>query len=166
MGQSYDSLYGTDAVPDNGNAVRGPGYNPIRGRRVIASHVNCWTELVPLAANSHHNASTYAIDHGRLMVALDDGAATGLAQPQQFVGYRGVDTNPTAILLRHNGLHIELVIDRSRPIGSEDAAVVADVLLEAAITTIQDFGDFSCLRRCRRQSDRISELARADAGHT
>ena len=75
------------------------------------------------------------------MVALNDGAATGLAQPQQFVGYRGVDTNPTAILLRHNGLHIELVIDRSRPIGSEDPAGVADVLLEAAITTIQDLED-------------------------
>ena len=140
-GSLYDALYGTDAVPDNGNAVRGPGYNPIRGRRVIARVRELLDQVVPLAANSHHNASTYAIDHGRLMVALDDGAATGLAQPQQFVGYRGVDTNPTAILLRHNGLHIELVIDRSRPTGSEDAAGVADVLLEAAITTIQDLED-------------------------
>jgi malate synthase len=140
-GSLYDALYGTDAVPDNDGAVRGPGHNSIRGRRVIERVREWLDQSVPLASNSHHNASAYTVNHGRLVVVLDDGAATGLAQPQQFVGYRGVNKDPTAILLRHNGLHVELLIDRSRPIGRDDPAGVADVLLEAAITTIQDLED-------------------------
>ncbi len=140
-GSLYDALYGTDAVPDTGDAIRTRDFNPIRGRLVVERVREFLDHAVPLASGSHHNATAYAIDHGELVVRLNDSTTAGLAKPWQFAGYRGVDTGPSAILLRHNGLHIETVIDRSRPIGAGDPAGVADVLLEAAISTIQDLED-------------------------
>jgi malate synthase len=140
-GSLYDALYGTDAIPEDGGATRGPGYNAVRGGRVIDRAREVIDEAVPLAIGSHRDAAAYAVDEGRLMVTLRDKARTGLAEWQQFVGYRGAPEAPSAVLLKHNGLHIEIVIDRSRPIGQQDAAGIADVLLEAAITTIQDCED-------------------------
>jgi malate synthase len=140
-GSLYDALYGTDAIAEDGGATRGPGYNPIRGARVIARARQLLDQAATLAIGSHRDATHYMIDDGRLTITLKDQARTGLAQPEQFVGYRGSADDPSSVLLRHNLLHVEIVIDRTRRIGQQDAAGVADVLLEAAITTIQDCED-------------------------
>jgi malate synthase len=140
-GSLYDALYGTDALPEDGGATRGGGYNPVRGARVIARARQVLDQAAPLSIGSHRDATRYAIDDGRLTVTLKDHAKTGLAHPGQLVGYRGDAAAPLCVLLWHNGLHIDIVIDRSRPIGRQDDAGVADVLLEAAITTIQDCED-------------------------
>jgi malate synthase len=140
-GSLYDALYGTDAIAEDGGASRGPGYNATRGERVIARARQILDQAAPLGIASHRDATRYEIDAGRLMVVLKDHARTGLARPEQFVGYRGNAEDPSSVLLKHNGLHIEIVIDRARQIGQQDAAGVADVMLEAAITTIQDCED-------------------------
>jgi malate synthase len=140
-GSLYDALYGTDAIPEDGGATRASGYNAVRGARVIAKARQVLDQAAPLAMGSHRDATHYEVDADRLTVTLRDHARAGLAGPEQFVGYRGDAGNPTSVLLKHNGLHIEIVIDRARPIGQQDAAGVADVLLEAAITTIQDCED-------------------------
>jgi malate synthase len=139
-GSLYDALYGTDAIPEIGGAGRGPGYNAVRGARVIARARAFLDEAAPLARGSHAEATGYAIEHGRLAVSLE-GARTGLREAGQLVGFRGAADAPEAVLLRHHGLHIELVIDRAHPIGRGDKAGVADVVLEAAVTTIQDLED-------------------------
>jgi malate synthase len=140
-GSLYDALYGTDAIPEDAGVVRGPGYNPVRGDRVIAKARQVLDQAAPLAVGSHRDATRYAIDEGRLAITLKDRTRTGLARPEQFAGYRGRADDPSSVLLRHNGLHVEIVIDPTRPIGQQDAAGVADVVLEAAITTIQDCED-------------------------
>jgi malate synthase len=140
-GSLYDALYGTDAVAEDGDAARGPAYNPTRGARVIARVRQILDQAAPLAIGSHRDATRYVIGTGRVTVTLKDHARTGLTRPDQFVGYRGDAHEPASILLRHNGLHIELVIDRTHLLGRQDAAGIADVVLEAAITTIQDCED-------------------------
>jgi malate synthase len=139
-GSLYDALYGTDAIPEDGGAIRGGGYNKLRGDRVIARARVVLDEAAPLANGSHANAVGYAIEDDALAVTTTSGR-TGLHDPAQFAGYRGDAANPSAILLKHNGLHLEIVIDRSNPIGKDDPAGVADVVMEAAITTIQDCED-------------------------
>ena len=140
-GSLYDALYGTDVIPEDGGATRGPGYNADRGARVIAKAREILDQAAPLAIGTHRDATGYKIDAGRLTITLKDHAQTALARPDQFVGYRGCASDPSAVLLKHHGLHIEIVIDRTRPIGQQDAAGIADVVLEAAITTIQDCED-------------------------
>jgi malate synthase len=140
-GSLYDALYGTDAIPEDDGATRGGGYNKLRGARVIARARAILDQAAPLAAGSHADATSYALDGPALSVTLKDGTQTGLRNAAQFVGYRGDGARLTSVLLRHHGLHMEIVIDRSRPTGQEDAAGVADVLLESAITTIQDLED-------------------------
>jgi malate synthase len=140
-GSLYDALYGTDAIPEDGGATRGPGYNRIRGARVVAKAREVLDRTVPLALGSHQEVIRYRLDGGRLAATLTNDLLTGLAQPEQLVGYEGESDKPRALLLKHNGLHIEIVIDRDHPIGTDDAAGVADVVLESAITTIQDCED-------------------------
>ena len=139
-GSLYDALYGTDVISEDGGAELGAGYNPARGAKVIAYARDVLDSAAPLASGSHADATGYTIDGGKLSVATGSGA-TGLADPAQFVGYRGDASAPSAILLVHNGLHLEIVIDRSHPIGKDDAAGVADLVLEAAMTTIMDYED-------------------------
>ncbi len=140
-GSLYDALYGTDAIPDADGAGRGKGYNPKRGAAVIARARQALDQAAPLAAGGHADATGYAIAAGALRVRLRDGGETGLRDPAQFVGYAGDAASPTAIVLRHHGLHLALHIDRAHPIGSGDPAGVADVVLEAAVTTIMDCED-------------------------
>jgi malate synthase len=140
-GSLYDALYGSDAIPEDDGGTRDHGYNRIRGARVIANARQALDQAVPLVVGSHQDAISYRIDGERLSVVLKDGVTTGLARPEQFVGYRSNAKDPATVLLRHNGLHIEIVFDRSNPIGKQDAAGIADVVLEAAITTIQDCED-------------------------
>ncbi|TVZ53932.1 malate synthase [Azospirillum brasilense] len=140
-GSLYDALYGTDAIPDTDGAERTAGYNPKRGEKVIAFARDVLDRAAPLSDGSHADAAGYTVDNGRLVVALKDGRATGLAEPERLVGYNGAPSAPTAILLADNGLHMEIRIDRSHPIGKTDAAGVADLVLESALTTIQDCED-------------------------
>ncbi|MBK3733756.1 malate synthase G [Azospirillum brasilense] len=140
-GSLYDALYGTDAIPDADGAERTAGYNPKRGEKVIAFARDVLDRAAPLSDGSHADAAGYTVDNGRLVVALKDGRSTGLAEPERLVGYNGAPSAPTAILLADNGLHMEIRIDRSHPIGKTDAAGVADLVLESALTTIQDCED-------------------------
>ncbi|MGA0794981.1 MAG: malate synthase G [Quisquiliibacterium sp.] len=136
-GSLYDALYGTDAM---GDAPSAGGYDAARGARVIAWAKKFLDEEVPLAGASHADVRAYRIDGGKLVADTDKGAAS-LSDPALFVGYRGDAASPSAILLRHNQLHIELQVDRAHEIGSSDLAGVADVLMESAVTTIMDCED-------------------------
>jgi malate synthase len=140
-GSLYDALYGTDVIPEGGGAERGGGYNQVRGDRVIAWGRAFLDETVPLEAGSHVDATAYRIAEGRLQVALDNGDTVGLADQALLRGYLGDPGQPTSVLLRHNGLHIEIQVDREHPVGQTDAAGVKDIVLEAAVTTIQDCED-------------------------
>ncbi|WP_338618636.1 malate synthase G [Pigmentiphaga sp. CHJ604] len=139
-GSLYDALYGTDALPETGGAERGSGYNPARGQAVIARARAFLDQAAPLAQGSHAEATGYSVRDGRLVVALKQGE-TGLRRPEQFIGHQGQAQAPSAVLLKNNGLHFEIQVDRSSQIGATDAAGVKDVVLEAAITTIMDCED-------------------------
>jgi malate synthase len=140
-GSLYDALYGTDAIGEDDGAERAGGYNPVRGARVIEFARNFLDQSAPLVSASHRNATGYAIEAGELVVKMQGGAVTGLTKPTQLVGYQGDAANPSSILLVNNGLHIDIRIDRSTPIGASDAAGVADLVLEAALSTILDLED-------------------------
>ena len=140
-GSLYDALYGTDVIPQDGGAERAGAYNPVRGDRVIAYARDFLNRHCPLSSGDHSQASAYTVAGGALQVALTDGQTSSLADTDQFRGYIGDANAPTSILLRHNGLHIEIQIDASSPIGATDTAGVKDLVLEAALTTIQDCED-------------------------
>mgnify|MGYP003772342565 FL=1 len=139
-GSLYDALYGTDALPEDGGAERTATYNPTRGQRVIEYARNVLDNAAPLASGSHRDALRYRVQDGQLAVETAQGVVH-LAQPAQFVGYQGAADAPSAILLKHNGLHLEIQIDASTPIGRADLANVKDVVLEAAVSTIIDCED-------------------------
>ncbi len=140
-GSLYDALYGTDAISEDGGAGRADGYNKLRGERVIAWARAFLDEAAPLSGDSHAEVRQYTVADGQLVVALSSGAKTGLIDAAQFAGYRGTPEAPASILLANNGLHIEIVIDRDHEIGRDDMAGVADVIVEAALTTIVDCED-------------------------
>ncbi|MFD2238896.1 malate synthase G [Aureimonas populi] len=140
-GSLYDALYGTDAISEDGGAAKGKGYNPARGARVIAWAREFLDASAPLNGTSWADVTGFAVENGRLDIAIEGGRRIPLADPAQFAGYRGEPSAPTSVLLRTNGLHAELVIDRSSPIGSTDKAGISDVILESALTTIQDCED-------------------------
>ncbi|WP_343628640.1 malate synthase G [Comamonas aquatica] len=140
-GSLYDALYGTDAIPEDGGAEKGKGYNPVRGAKVIEFARNFLDQAVPLAAGSHKDAAAYKVEGGQLVVTLKNGNTTGLKDAAKFVGYQGDAAAPTSVLLKNHGLHIDIIINKSTPIGSTDAAGVADVVVEAALSTILDLED-------------------------
>jgi len=139
-GSLYDALYGTDAIPETGGAEKGKGYNPVRGAKVIEFARNVLDQAAPLENGSHKMATGYSVKDGKLVVALQS-SSTGLADPAQFVGYQGDAAAPSSVLLKHNGIHLDIRIDRSTPIGKGDAAGVSDLVLEAALSTILDLED-------------------------
>jgi malate synthase len=140
-GSLYDALYGSDAIPMEADAAPGPGFNKRRAALVVARAKRFLDEAVPLLAGSHVDAVSYQFVDRRLMVTLGSGAQTALAHEAAFVGYRGDATALSVLLFRHHGLHIEVHIDRTHRIGCDDPAGIADVALESAVTTIQDFED-------------------------
>ncbi|MBS0002981.1 MAG: malate synthase G [Thioalkalivibrio sp.] len=140
-GSLYDALYGTDAIPDTDGAERGGEYNPVRGGKVITYARDLLDRAAPLTGGSHRDATGYRIADGELAVSLEGDGHAALENPGQLAGYQGSPEKPTAILLINNGLHLEIQIDRTHPIGQTDAAGVKDVLVEAAVTTIMDCED-------------------------
>lgn len=140
-GSLYDALYGTDAISEEGGAELGAGYNPVRGDKVIAFAKQHLDQLAPLAVGSHSEVSHYQVADNQLLITLHDGCDTGLASPEKFVGFVGPANSPTSILLKNNGLHVEIQIDKEHFIGKTDRANVKDLLVEAAVTTIMDCED-------------------------
>mgnify|MGYP003477628589 FL=1 len=140
-GSLYDALYGTDVISEENGAEKGKGYNKVRGDKVIAFARAFLDEAAPLASGSHVDATGYRIEAGKLLVSLKNGSSTGLQNAAQLIGFNGDSAAPTGILLKHNGLHFEIQIDASTPVGQTDAAGVKDVLMEAALTTIMDCED-------------------------
>ncbi len=140
-GSLYDALYGTDAIDQSGDLAPGKGYNPVRGDAVIAFARDVLDSSIPLAAGSHKDVVAYQVKAGRLNAKLENGSESGLAAPELFVGYNGSADAPTSLLFLHNGLHIDILIDKKSPIGAQDPAGVKDVILEAALSTIMDCED-------------------------
>ncbi|SEP34993.1 malate synthase [Methylobacterium sp. ap11] len=140
-GSLYDAFYGTDAVSEEGGATRGGGYNRTRGARVVARARAFLDRTVPLAGGRHADVVTYAVEGGQLVGNMNTGDTIPLARPDAFAGYRGKAGSPNALLLRHNGLHVEIVLDRTHRIGRFDASGVADILVESAVSTIMDLED-------------------------
>ena len=140
-GSLYDALYGTDAISEADGAEKGQGYNKVRGDKVIAFARAFLDEAAPLSAGSHVESTGYKIVDGKLVVSLKGGSNSGLRDDAQLIGFHGDAAQPTAILLKNNGLHFEIQIDANTPVGQTDAAGVKDVLMEAALTTIMDCED-------------------------
>ena len=139
-GSLYDALYGSDIIVDEPGQPRQPGYDSVRGNKVIAYARAFLDSAVPLASASHAEAVSYSINDG-LVIGLKDGHQTRLRDATQFAGYLGDSDAPGSVLFKHHGLHIECVINRGGNIGSEDAAGIDDIILEAALTTIMDCED-------------------------
>ncbi|MER9842807.1 malate synthase G [Mesorhizobium australicum] len=139
-GSLYDALYGTDAIPETDGAEKRKGFNAARGAKVIAWAKDFLDQSVPLTSAKWAGVNGLSVANGALRLSAGAGSTT-LADPSQFVGYRGDAANPQAVLLVKNGLHVEIVIDRDNQIGRTDPAGIADVILESALTTIQDCED-------------------------
>ncbi|MDP9083371.1 MAG: malate synthase G, partial [Pseudomonadota bacterium] len=139
-GSLYDALYGTDAIPEGGTP-RAAGYDTLRGAKVIAFARDFLDHHFALNAGSHHDAVGYRLTAQGLDVTLKNGSVTRLQEPAAVRGYQGQSASPSLLLLVHHGLHVELHFDRGHVIGRDDAAGISDVVLESAITTIQDCED-------------------------
>ena len=140
-GSLYDALYGTDAIPETDGADKGPGYNAVRGARVIDYARHVLDRTAPLKKGSHTDSTGYTVQAGKLVVALRGGKTSELKAGKQLVGYQGDAAAPSSVLLQHNGLHIDIRINRATPIGASDPAGVSDLVLEAALSTILDLED-------------------------
>lgn len=141
-GSLYDALYGTDVIPESAGAEKTTDYNPQRGAKVVAYAAAFLDAYAPLVEGSHADVERYALNaRAQLEASLKNGAVTELNDPSQLIGYRGELNQPTNILLVHNQLHFDIEVDRKHPIGSIHPAGVKDIILEAAVTTIQDCED-------------------------
>ena len=139
-GSLYDALYGTDVIPEDGGAEKAGTYNPVRGQRVVDAAQAFLDSSVPLDGAAYGDAKGFQVENGQLKVSTSSGTVM-LSEPACFAGYKGSADSPSGILLAHNGLHIEIQIDASHPVGQTHPAGVKDVVLESAITTIQDCED-------------------------
>lgn len=140
-GSLYDALYGTDVIPDDDGAQKGASYNPVRGTKVVEYVGRFLDEVSPLANGTYGQVKNYAVQNNQLLVTKSNGDTTTLAAPEQFAGYRGDPAQPSLILLHNHHLHIELHIDPQHPTGQRHPAGIKNVVLEAAVTTIQDLED-------------------------
>ncbi len=140
-GSLYDALYGTDVISDEDGAEVNKTYNPVRGEKVQAYARAFLDEAVPLSGGSYQDAVSYQIANTKLVVTLKSGEQVSLIDESKFVGFNGAEQNPSAILLCNNGLHIEIKIDPSMPVAQADPASVADIILESALSAIQDCED-------------------------
>ena len=139
-GSLYDALYGTDAISEEGGAERSGGYNPARGAKVIAWARDFLDKVAPLANGSHSDATGYAVVDGKLEVTTGAGK-TGLASADKFAGFNGDAASPSSVLLKNNDMHVDIIFNKDHPIGGTDKAGIADVVVEAAVSTIMDCED-------------------------
>jgi malate synthase len=144
-GSLYDAFYGSDIIPEEPGREKGSSYNPARGELVVARVVQILDEATPLAHGSHGDVVSYGVGIdaegvGHLRCILSDGGNTALRDESQFVGYVG-EEDPSSILLQHNGLHLDILVDRTDLVGAVNPAGVKDVMAESALTTIQDCED-------------------------
>ena len=140
-GSLYDALYGTDMISEEDGAERGGAYNPVRGDKVIEFSKSLLNEIVPLSQGSYQEVTSFQIKEGNLEVNLSDQSKVSLLDTEKFIGFRGEPDNPTGILFKNNKLHIEIQVDREDSVGKDDAAGIKDILIESAVTTIQDLED-------------------------
>ena len=140
-GSLLDAAYGTDVIPETEGAERGISYNPQRGEKVFEFVHGVLDASAPLAEGSFSRITGFSVDQGRLRMTLEGGHETGLQNPEQFAGFNGSPENPDSILLKKNGLHLEIKLDRNHPVGKDHPAGICDILLESAVTTIQDCED-------------------------
>ena len=140
-GSLYDALYGTDAISEEGNAQKTSSYNPLRGKKVVDYGRDFLDKNFKLENSSHKDVKTYKIENGNLIIKSNDNANTQLSDTNQYVGYQGSEDNPSCILLKNNNLHVEILINKNGNIGSTDNAGIDDIIIESALTTIQDCED-------------------------
>jgi malate synthase len=140
-GSLYDALYGTDVIPEQEGLARGDNYNPARGAKVIEYVRYVLDRTIPLLTGSHIDSCAYRVQGGELIVKLKDGTESKLQVAHQLLGYRGSPSAPSSLLFEHHGLHLDLLIDASHPIGAKDQANVCDLMVEAALSTILDLED-------------------------
>ena len=140
-GSLYDALYGTDAISEDGNAKKTNSYNPSRGKKVVEYGRDFLDKNFELENGSHKNVNTYEIENGNLLIKSEDSVVTQLKNPNQYVGYQGSENSPECILLKNNNLHVEILINKNGNIGSTDKAGIDDIIIESALTTIQDCED-------------------------
>jgi malate synthase len=140
-GSLYDALYGTDAISEANGLAKGPGYNEARGAEVVRQGRYLLDQCAPPIKGSHSDSKLYSVHAGQLLISLKDGSKIGLKDKKQFIGYQGDAAAPSAILLQHNGLHLQISIDKTNRIGSTDAAGVSDIVMESALSTILDLED-------------------------
>ena len=140
-GSLYDALYGTNVISEDGGANRGGAYNPVRGDKVIEFSKNFLNEMAPLDNGKYQDITAFQVNNGSLEITLSDQSKVSLFNNNQFVGYLGNSENPSGILLKNNNLHAEIQIDNEDSVGKDDPAGIMDVLLESAVTTIQDCED-------------------------
>ena len=140
-GSLLDAAYGTDVIPETEGEERGISYNPRRGEKVFKFVHGVLDASAPLAEGSFSRITGFSVDQGRLRMTLEGGHETGLQNPEQFAGFNGSPENPDSILLKKNGLHLDIQLDRNHPVGKDHPAGICDILLESAVTTIQDCED-------------------------
>ena len=140
-GSLYDALYGTDMISEEGGAERGGAYNPVRGDKVIEFSKSLLNETIPLSQGTYQEVTSFQVNDGNLEVILSDQSKVGLKDQSKFIGFRGESDNPSGILFKNNKLHIEIQVDREDSVGRDDAASIKDILIESAVTTIQDLED-------------------------
>jgi len=140
-GSLYDALYGTDMISEDDGAERGGAYNPVRGDKVIEFSKNFMNENFPLSSGTYQEIAAFQIADGKLEITLKDQSKVTLADDEKFVGYSGDLENPKGILMKNNNLHVEVQIDREDAVGKDDLAGIKDILVESAVTTIQDCED-------------------------
>ncbi|BDU37358.1 malate synthase G [Vibrio nigripulchritudo] len=141
-GSLYDALYGTNVIPKSSAGMQaGKKYNPARGKKVIAFAKDFLDETFPLNEGSHHDVESYTVYFKNLLAFFPDGTQTGLKDPGQFVAASDLDREPTSIVLKNNGLHVEIIINSCGTIGSQDLAGIDDIQIESAMSTILDFED-------------------------
>ena len=140
-GSLYDALYGTDMISEDDGAERGGAYNPVRGDKVIEFSKNFMNENFPLSSGTYQEIAAFQIADGNLEITLKDQSKVTLADDDKFVGYSGDLENPKGILMKNNNLHVEVQIDREDAVGKDDLAGIKDILVESAVTTIQDCED-------------------------